>query len=263
VTNVWEAVGGVRAAPLRRSRFSRRHALAAAAFAGALLGLWLLRPAQPVSQTYATEIGEQRRIALSDGSLAILDTDSAVRVMFGDRQRYIEHLRGRAHFEVAHDAAHPFIVRAGARQVVALGTSFDVQHAGEILSVVLMNGHVVIRPGGAAPQAGRIDLTAPGEQVVMAGEEVIHKSRLNLPAATAWQSGRAIFDDEPLSRVIAEANRYSRRHLVVMDDATAGLRVSGTYNMGDTEAFATSLSALLPLIAVYEPTRIVLLPAKR
>jgi len=56
-----------------------------------------------MSPSLKTQIGEQRRVALADGSKVILDTNSLIKVAFTDDHRRIELLKGRAHFEVAKD----------------------------------------------------------------------------------------------------------------------------------------------------------------
>ena len=146
VGGVWEAAGGLAgdpgiqaatAAALRR-RPARRSAigwvlkrpfvlgLATASLAVIVIGGWMLdqRP------TYRTALGEQRLVTLADGSRLRLNTDSAVRVRLGSGLRRVELLRGEAFFEVAHDAARPFIVSADGARVRAVGTKFDVRREG-------------------------------------------------------------------------------------------------------------------------------------
>ncbi len=82
-----------------RSRSLRASAL------GSRDGLLLPRP-----QTYATQVGEQRSIALNDGSTVELDTRSRIRVRLERDARKIELLEGQALFHVAKDERRPFIV---------------------------------------------------------------------------------------------------------------------------------------------------------
>src|SRR5262249_15441642 len=94
VTSVWEAVGGVekqdeRFGHLRHSKpepiISRRAVVFTAGIAGTVAAIWEFGRNKPwfktqAFETYTTPIGEQRRVELSDGSLAILDTDSRIAV---------------------------------------------------------------------------------------------------------------------------------------------------------------------------------------
>src|SRR4030095_4761575 len=76
-------------------------ALAAASVAG--IAIYLRS-----GTTYATEIGEQRDVALEDGTRVRLDTDSEIRVSMNDERRHVQLRRGRAHFAVAADSTRPF-----------------------------------------------------------------------------------------------------------------------------------------------------------
>jgi transmembrane sensor len=264
VTSVWEAVGGV--GQLKDWEFSasravsgipRRAMLLGAGLVGIAAGIWQFSRTKPQAETYATQIGEQRRVALADGSLAILDTDSSIEVAFDQRNRTIQHIRGRAHFEVAHDAEHPFVVDAGDVHVVALGTAFDVALSETSLGVVLVTGKVKVTPSRSDLRQTAVELHSPGEHIVYSGETILRHDTLDLSTATAWQSGRAVFDDETLEHAVAEMNRYSRRPIKLAGNIRQ-LRISGIYSTGDTEAFATSLAALLPVAATYGPASIVL-----
>jgi transmembrane sensor len=273
ISEIWDAVGGLerfdRLAERRPRRAPRKRAANLARIAVALvvasIAAWavLLQPEPP--QIYATEIGEQRRLALADGSSAILDTATSIRVDYHESRRAIELLRGRAHFDVAADPIRPFVVSTSRRQVVALGTAFDVERSETSLAVTLLRGRIAILPAAKSPDLQPLDLTTPGEHVVFSGAALVRKERRDLYAATAWQSGRAVFNDRSVAQAIAEMNRYSRRPIVVADESVARMRISGTYDIGDTDAFATSLAALLPIRVTREPGRIVLrdMPARQ
>jgi ferric-dicitrate binding protein FerR (iron transport regulator) len=53
-------------------------------------------------------------------------------------------------------------------------------------------------------------------------------------------------------------NRYTRRPIVILDAGIAQMRVSGNYSVGDAQAFATSISVLLPVEVGLERDRITL-----
>lgn len=251
INTVWEAAGALPRTPRNRRAESRRAVLAsvAALVVGAgSLGAWRLATAG----TYETAVGEQRRVALDDGSLIILDTNSKIRVDLGKERRSVELVRGRAHFEVVRDARRPFVVDAAGRQVVAVGTAFDVQRDRSEVCVLVTKGEVAVfdlkRDGRQTlPHGARMTLTKEGAQV----------DRPDLARVTAWQQGRAVFDNDTVADAVAEMNRYSRRPIVIEGDQAAQMHVSGVYATGDTEAFAKSLATLLPLkvdLAAYQVT---------
>lgn len=264
VTTAWDAAGGLAAhdAPdrygIRPVRGVSRRALVlggAAALAVPAIGLWLWQ--MVAAETYATGIGEQRRIALADGSSVLLDTDTRVRIAFGDERRLIELVKGRAYFDVATDPLRPFLVRAGDRQVIAIGTAFEVTRHEAKVAVVLVEGRVAVQPVGVSAQPAT-RMLAPGDRLVFEPAHAVVQDQPDLARVTAWREGRAMFDDEPLSEAVAEMNRYSQRPLVIADAGLGAMRISGVYGTGDTEAFAKSVATLLPVSVTFTPTRIIL-----
>lgn len=266
ITSVWDTAGGLassvgpswRAQRLRRA--GRRVLLLCGVMAVVLLaaiGVWWLMAAQ----TYATEIGEQRRIALDDGSYVFLDTNTRVRVGYTKERRHIDLLEGRAYFEVVSDPRRPFLVRAGDRQVIAVGTAFDVALQEDRVAVVLVEGRVAVQPLTPSPQP-ETHLMSPGERIVFDGTREAVQDQPDMAQVTAWQSGRLVFDNQALVKAVVEMNRYSRRPIVIADTRLAAYRISGVYSAGDPVAFARSVSVLLPAQVEFTPTRIVLRAAE-
>ncbi len=227
-------------------------ALAVVSIAGASGGAWWFAN---LPQTYQTALSERRVIPLSDGSQVSLDSDSEVAVRYTADARKLELLRGQARFDVAHNVARPFSVRARDETVIATGTSFNVDLTGPNTLVTLIEGHVVVLNGaGQAPSAPRhaarissVDLIAGQElDVPVASPKVI--KTVSLERVTAWEGGRLIFDDEPLSTAAQRVSRYSTRPVTV-DPAVANLRISGVFNAGDVDGFAQTMSLYLPVRA--------------
>jgi transmembrane sensor len=260
INAAWEAAGALRperqrpGGARRGERIDARRRMLVTAGVGALavvggLGVW--RTA--FAGVYSTAVGEQLRVTLDDGSQIILDTDTKLRVAYGAQRRAVALARGRAHFDVTRDVGRPFIVTAGDHQVVADGKTFDVTREQGSVAVVAIDGQVVVRAAAAQPA---VTVTA-GRRVIYSGAP-LREDRPDLAHVTAWQTGRAVFDNEPVASAVAEMNRYSRRPIVIADDAVGRMRVSGVYNTGDTEAFARSLAALLPLEVSAQGDRVML-----
>jgi transmembrane sensor len=95
-----------------------------------------------------------------------------------------------------------------------------------------------------------------GHRAIVADNIPIQLDRPNLVPLIAWQTGQAIFENEALSAVVAEMNRYSTARLEVNDPAVANLRLSGVYRVGDNEALAHSVSLLLPVTIEHYPDHI-------
>jgi ferric-dicitrate binding protein FerR (iron transport regulator) len=139
---------------------------------------------------YATGIGEQRTIALSDGSFVELNARSRLYVRLTDRrQRDVTLLEGQALFRVAKDAQRPFVVRAGDAQVRAVGTEFDVYKKQSETVVTVVEGRVETYDESSRAGGGAIMLSA-GEQLTVLPHTVTKPTRADPSVATAWlQSG--------------------------------------------------------------------------
>ncbi|WP_137864656.1 MULTISPECIES: FecR domain-containing protein [unclassified Sphingomonas] len=245
LTALWDASGeaevhAARPAISRRAIIAGGCAVAMASIAG---GIILLN--RPGTQRFETAIGEQERLVLSDGSRLMLDADTQVAVSMGEQRRSINLIRGRANFIVSKDPLRPFVVAAGSREVIAVGTAFDVARQGDLVSVTMVEGKVLVRRPGA-PDADR--MLVAGDRLRMAEAATSYVAdRPEIVAATAWQTGRAVFDNDTLEDAVTELNRYQPRQLIIRDPGVGALRISGSYQTGDSEAFARSIAELLPV----------------
>ena len=121
--------------------------------AGALLGLGWHAYTRVESASFATTLGDIETQRLGDGSQATLASDSALDVHLSRRERRVELHRGEAIFDVAKDAGRPFVVDAGTRRIVAVGTRFSVRRDGGELRVVVTEGTVRLQPADGAARA--------------------------------------------------------------------------------------------------------------
>src|SRR5262249_19827673 len=80
------------------------------------------------SREFSTQRGQRAEIRLNDGTRVILAAESRIVVPpdFDSTARLVT-LTGQASFDVVHNAARPFIVRAGAALIRDIGTRFDVR----------------------------------------------------------------------------------------------------------------------------------------
>ena len=132
-------------------------ALRAAAMALAVIGVGLTSRYLSVWRYgYHTGPGEIRSVVLADGSTVSLNGDTALNVKFTEKgARVVELGRGEAYFEVAHNAARPFVVEAGAGVVRDLGTGFTVSRHGQSGEVSVDHGSVDVIAGGRFPDPGQ------------------------------------------------------------------------------------------------------------
>jgi transmembrane sensor len=224
--------------------------------------------------TYSTGVGEQRSIAMRDGSTVELNSQSRVRIRLDDKQRTIELLRGQALFRVAKDSARPFVVRADNTAVRAVGTVFDVyrKNVGTIVTVV--EGRVSVIPEKMVVPATRIEDRPdqsrtreanpvqqiipresvdrrPGELLLSAGEQLVvsratsaDPKRVNVSAATAWTRRELVFEFAPLTEVAAEFNRYNERKLVVESEKLRAFKISAVFRSTDSGSLVRYLEKM-------------------
>jgi transmembrane sensor len=254
VNTAWELVGRETTPQPRSWRVNRLPVAAAIAIVFATVTGAIVWTTQfrVTSEAYETGFGEQRRIALADGSLILLDTSTSVQVSMSRRKRSVELLHGRAHFEVAKDETRPFAVDTGDRRIIAVGTVFDVDRETGLISVLLTRGKVLVENNTDDSR-----MLLPGERLAFEHGQVI-ADRPDLEVVTSWQSGRAVFKRRPLKDVLAEFNRYSRQKLELTDPQMGDIPISGNYQTGNNEEFAAALSGMLPLDVETVGDRIIL-----
>ncbi|MEJ1963587.1 MAG: FecR domain-containing protein [Gammaproteobacteria bacterium] len=232
------AANGATASVPRR----RRYALAACVAAGLLIvGLAGVISHAP---TYSTGIGEQRSIALRDGSTISLNSRSRIRIDYSAHERGVELLQGQALFHVAKDASRPFIVSAGATQVRAVGTEFDVYRKPTGTVVTVVEGRVAVTNRSAdRNEAPETQPLSAGEQLLVSSRAVPHPAPANVAAVTAWTQRQLIFDSAPLTEVTGEFNRYNERQFVIRDPGLGTFQIDGVFSSTDPSSLIRFLRA--------------------
>ena len=247
------------------SRFSLR-LLAPAAAATILLGWAVLHFWWGV---VTTAVGEQKTLNLDDGTRIELNTATRLVVKYDATTRVVELRSGEAYFSVAHES-RPFVVMAGDRKVIAMGTSFTVRRdpsADDAMTVMLIEGRVAVAPVGAPNVLPRVEI--PEVTVLSAGERIRIRNRApiardtpSIDRATGWMRGQLIFDHTPLSEAINELNRYSTTQISLTSDEAAQIPVSGTFRVNDSISFAEAAAQTYDLTLVRRGKEIILAPSQ-
>ena len=195
--------------------------------------------------TYATAVGEIRRVPLADGSIAAINTASAIDVRLEETVRNVRIDQGEAWFQVAKDKARPFVVAAGRARVRAVGTAFSVRRRDRGADVLVTEGEVALWAEGA--EGHRVRLKA-GSRGFIADDAAIEQGAAAPSAidrALAWRNGKVDLAGSRLDGAVAEFNRYNRRQLVIADPAIAGERFDGVFRTDDPEGFAQAVKVSL------------------
>lgn len=245
------AVAHTPALPQRQT--NRRWVLAGAgsAIAAAIAGLigWQRWSGEEVT----TKRGEIRRFPLADGSVATIDTDSALRVVLDSQSRRIALQQGQAWFQVAKERQRPFVVDAGIAQVRAVGTAFAVRRTDTGVQVAVTEGTVAVWPTDASGammilEAGHFATFVPGQTAPITGTAPAAIQR-----SLAWRDGEIALENETLGYAIGEFNRYNRRPIVLTDDSLKDERLVGLFQIDNPDEFIAMLSASLDVVATVTP----------
>ena len=207
----------------------------------------------PAPRDYVASRGERVKLELPDGSSVTLGPESQLRVTDGNfaRSRVVR-LDGLAHFSIAHDPAHPFLVYAGGAAVQAVGTAFTVRAYREdaAAEVVVTDGRVLLRSASASD--GRVTVLDPGDLGRReAGGVVSVSHHVDLIRYAGWLEGRLVYDHTPAREVARELARWYDLVIQIDDTALADTRVNGFFDSNRSSEQALRLFASV-LGATYE-----------
>lgn len=215
------------------------------------LGAWLVAGRPRLGSLFAshrTAVGEQRQVALADGSIVWLNTASAADVDFDDGLRRLRLREGEILVQTRPDRAspaRPFVVDTAHGRLQALGTRFLVRQRDASTDLSVYEGAVRIDPAG-------MDGPGASTPVITAGQRVRFDRRglgergETLPGSQSRHRGSLLAEDMRLDDFLAELARYRPGHLVC-DPAVGGLRVVGSFRLHDTDAILDMIEKALPV----------------
>lgn len=252
--------------PRRAQRWPWATLGVAASFAliALVFAFWKAPPAG--ANAYETAIGENRSVALADGSIVSLGGDTRIEVALSDKVRSIELSRGEALFKVAKDSARPFKVRAGDATIIAVGTEFNVERDSDRAVVSVTEGRVEVKPVAGLlpvsllqefkPKLRSVRVSA-GQQTTAGSAGIEEPTKMEDPA-TGWQIGHLAFHLQPLRYVLEDVNRYAQKPIVLETESMGALVITGTVERENIRGWVKSLEHAFDLQATEEADQIVL-----
>jgi ferric-dicitrate binding protein FerR (iron transport regulator) len=163
--------------------------------------------------TLTTPRGGQYRIILSDGTIVWLNASTSLRfpITFVGKERRVE-VKGEAYFEVAKNAAMPFIVKVGNSEVRVLGTHFNVMAYADdkVVKTTLLEGSVDVSYDKLA-FSGKLSshvILHPGQQAQLDRNNEMKVMDADLEEAIAWKNGNFIFNNEDIKSIMAKISRW-------------------------------------------------------
>jgi len=226
---LWQQLAPAAEQLARPRNFGRRAFLGGAIAASA--ALFMVRVTVPggfagLTADYRTEVGEQRRVELSDGVRLELNTQTRI----SRREGGIELLQGEV--EVVANAATPLRVQAGSGWLSAAQARFNVRNTDHSVCVTCIEGALSVAAAGRSVQLPR------GRQVTYDAAGVGEPVAVDAQAVVAWREQVLVFDDAPLATVVDEINRYRPGMLVLMNAELGKRRVQARFSLNQLAGVA-------------------------
>lgn len=225
----------------RRPDTTRRGLLTASVAAGGFMLAGAVGLVVTHKQEAVTETGEIRRLPMSDGSIATINTDSKIKIAMTDRRREVDLVQGEVWFKVAKNKERPFVVMAGLARVQAVGTAFSVRRLGDGAEVLVTEGTVKVWADGAAQPP--VYLNAGDRTIVGQKSEVkVEYAPQAVDSTLAWRSGQIDLSGQSLSAAAAEFNRYNTKKIIIEDPELGNERLLGRMSTDDPEGFSKAVA---------------------
>lgn len=176
---------------------------------------------------HLTVVGERQRLQLEDGSKVLLNTNSAFSSTINDQQRVARLYQGEAFFEVPANRGQPLEIDAGPVKASVRDTAFAVRYLDGVAQVQVQRGDVDLR---ATRDDARVRLSA-GESIRIGPNGFDRPAKLDAATDFAWVQGRLVFENCPLSQVLAELRRYYPGWIINTNEQLADIAVTGNYRL--------------------------------
>lgn len=190
-------------------------------------------------------------VRLADGSNVQLNRHSEMRVRLARASRHIVLADGEAAFDVAHDAARPFVVEAAGREVRVLGTAFDIVSHDDAFSVEVERGVVAVT---ARSSTAPVRLTAGG-RVRQVGDAAAQVDAVDPGAIAAWRSGVLVYRAATMAEVGRDLSRYFGKPVIVSASAR-DLRFTGALRIADEKTMLAQLRDFAPVTIQAGPAEV-------
>ncbi|QHS63203.1 FecR family protein [Chitinophaga agri] len=170
-------------------------------------------------QDYYTRTGERKQLRLQDGSVIAMNSGSHIRV-YPDfsKDRRVDLTDGEAYFDVQHDPAHPFIIRAGKVTTHVLGTAFNIRAYKELneISVAVTAGKVQV-----ADTLHTIGVLEKQQKLVFDQQRETFAIQHFTEDVAGWKSGKLIIRNVSFEEM---ALLLEKNYGITLTTSNAGIR---------------------------------------
>ncbi|BCJ08928.1 anti-sigma factor FoxR [Pseudomonas sp. RtIB026] len=191
-----------------------------------------------------TATGERRELLGSDGSLIRLNTASAIDLRYSAEQRRLTLLRGEVSLDGNANDNRPFSIDTRVGALSTQGGQLLLRENAQGLLLAVRRGEVTLFPASAA--AHRVK---PGEVLQVSAQGDFQPATLH-GDPWGWTDGVLSVQQMPLGEFIDELSRY-RPGLLRCAPEVAGLKVSGTFQLADSDQTLLLVARSLPVRVDY------------
>lgn len=239
----WESVAEtpiVEEVPLRSSR-RQWLKVAAAGVPVAVLGSGLWAQRAYAWDSASTGIGETRRVSLPDGSVAYLNTDSALSWRYRNGERLLRLDRG----EVALDLRRGGLteLRTNAASLPLTPGLFDARLSDGQTELTMVDGAAMALPGVGSSLTLR-----PNVSIIVDADSrprLEARSSEQIASLMAWRAGEIVFLDQSVAEATADFNRHLTRKITIGDATLAQEKIGGRFDLDRPDQFLKALSLSL------------------
>lgn len=212
------------------------------------------------SSDYSTQVGEQKKVILQDGTQLYLNTNTALDVHFTAQQRLITLHYGEISIQTGHEINtkyRPFIVENRDVTMQALGTIFNVRQTQKNHQTCLSVIESAVKITSKLQRYSHI--IKAGEQYCFDQNQI--KQNLE-PIQLVWQQQVIMAYEMPLQDLVKELSRYHKGY-IHLDSKIAQLKVSGSFPTQDTEKLSYALQSSYPItVQQYLAGRVIVIDQK-
>jgi transmembrane sensor len=170
---------------------------------------------------------------------------------------------GEGFFDVAHDAAHPFLIQSDKMQIQVLGTKFNVKALSKqaIFQVYVVSGSVALR---SMPEAGKI---TPEAIVLTSRQKALFEVATNqlTTLETSTEAKREIyepisvtFNETQVGEVVRQLERQFNIHIQLSDKGISKCLLTADFNHQSLPVILEILCASLDLTYTFSGDTLIL-----